>query len=380
MKFNSVIGLGPKKKQLIKTVNDGHVSHALMFHGREGGGNFPLALAFASYILCENPGEDDRCGHCPACKQLDKLSHPDLHFSFPFVKSSSPKIETTERHQREFAETVLKNPYLTLAEWELQLAGGKKSIITAEEANNIVKALSLKSFSRGYKFMVIWMPEKLNIAASNKLLKTLEEPTDRTIIILVCNSTEGLLPTILSRVQEVRCDALSEGEIAEALTVRDGVAWNDAESYAARAEGSYSKARRLMGEDEQRSVNLEMFVGWMRHCFKVSFTEIFKLADAFAKLGKDGQQQFIDYALEYIHGSVLHEFAGRENALFDAKEAAFAAKFAPYITAGEIGRLHDVLSEGHYLVERNANANLLFTHMSLELIRYFAARKAGHNA
>jgi DNA polymerase-3 subunit delta' len=267
-----------------------------------------------------------------------------------------------------------------LAEWELQLAGGKKSIITAEEANNIVKSLSLKSFSRGYKFMVIWMPEKLNIAASNKLLKTLEEPTDRTIIILVCNSTEGLLTTILSRVQEVKCHAPGEDEIAEALAVRDGVAPGEARNFAARAEGSYSKARRLMGEDAERSANLDMFVGWMRHCFKVSFTEIFKLADAFAKLGKDGQQQFIDYALEYIHGSVLYEFAGRDQALFDAKEAAFAAKFAPYITAGDISRLHDVLSEGHYLVERNANANLLFTNMSLELTRYFAARKARHNA
>ncbi len=380
MKFASVIGLEQTKKELIHTVKNGHVSHALMFSGAEGGGNLALATAFAGYILCENPGETDRCGDCAACRQLDKLSHPDLHFSFPFVKSTSPKIDTTERHQRDFAAALAANPYMTLTEWEQKLSGTKKSIITAEEANAIVKALSLKAFSRGHKFMIIWRAEKLNNSAANKLLKTLEEPTDKTIIILVCSAPEALLPTILSRVQEVRCGRLSEGEIARALAERDGLPWEEAEALAARSEGSYGRAAALLREAAERSERLDMFVRWMRHCFKVNLTEIFKLGDAFAKLGKDGQQHFIDYALDYIRGSVMHEFAGRDKTLFDKSEAAFAAKFAPYITSGDISELHDVLSEGHYLIERNANASLLFTRMSISLIRYFAARKAGQNA
>lgn len=345
-----------------------------MFLGPEGGGNLPLALAFASYILCENPGSDDRCGHCPACKQLDQLSHPDLHFSFPFVKSD--KVKTTEGLQRSFAAEVVRRPYLTLPDWEATLEGTKKTIITAEEANHMVKSLSLKAFSKGHKVMVIWQAEKLHNAAANKLLKTLEEPTDRTLIILVCSRVEELLPTIRSRVQLVTCEPLSEGDIARALVEREGMEWNEAEDYAARADGSYQAALLLREQAEVNQAYLALFTGWMRHTYKRNFAEVFKLGDAFSKLGKDGQQHFLEYALDFIHLCIMREFADKGHAGFDPQAAAFAEKFAPYITGGNMHHLHDVLSGGHYLVERNANANLLFAHMSTEFMRYFAQRKA----
>ncbi len=347
-----------------------------MFMGPDGGGNLPLALAFASYILCEKPGDQDRCGQCPACRQLDQLSHPDLHFSFPFIKSESPKVVTTERHQREFAQALLKNPYLTLPEWEHQLSGAKKSIITADEAHRIIKSLSLKSFSKGHKIMVIWRAEKLNPQAANRLLKTLEEPTDRTLMILVCSQVDDILPTIRSRVQMVKVEPLSEGDIAKALTERDGMDWNQAESLAARAEGSYQSARLLLQQSDVDQAFLKLFSTWMRHTYKRNFAEIFALGDAFVKLGKDGQQHFLDYAMEFVHKCIQREYAGAGETPFDAEAGAFASKFAPYITGGNMKQLHDVMSRGHYLVERNANAHLLFTQMSLEFIRYFAGRKA----
>lgn len=379
MKFAQVIGFESIKAQLIQTVKDGHVSHALMFLGKEGGGNLPLALAFAAYILCEKPGEHDRCGQCAACKQLDQLGHPDLHFSFPFVKTSS--IKTAEPHRRDFVKRLLSDPYLTLPEWEQELSReNKKSLITADEALEVVKALTLKSFARGHKIMLIWSAEKLNTQAQNRLLKTLEEPTDRTLIILVCNSVDSVLPTIRSRVQMVFCPPLSQGDIARALTERDGMSWDEAEKLAAQAEGSYQAARIRRSLEEQYAMHLNLFSAWMRHTYKRSFAEIFKLGDTFVKLGKDGQQQFLDYAMEFVHKCILREFAAAGDAPFDPNAAAFASKFAPYITGGDMKKLHDVLSHGHYLVERNVNAHLLFTQMSIELIRYFAVRKTAQSA
>lgn len=352
-----------------------------MFYGPEGGGNLPLALAFASYILCEKPQEADRCGTCPACKQLDQLSHPDLHFSFPFIKSEKSKISTTEPLQRTFVQTLLKDAYITPNEWDALLDGeNKKSIITADEAHVIIKSLSLKSFAKGHKIMLVWQAEKLNTQAANRLLKTLEEPTDRTIMILVCSSVDQMLPTIRSRVQLVQCEPLSQGEVTEALTVRDGMQWEEAEALALRAEGSYQRARLLIKEQEAAAAHLKLFSLWMRHTYKRSFTDIFSLGEAFVSLGKDGQQHFLEYALDFTHKCIMLEFVNSSSANFDPEAAAFAERFAPYITGGDMKKLHDVLSHGHYLVERNVNGHLLFTQMSLELIRYFALRKAEQNA
>ncbi len=332
-------------------------------------------MAFASYILCSNPQADDRCGQCPACKQLDQLAHPDLHFSYPFIKTD--KIKTAAPHQRAFAEVMRKNPYTSLVEWELSLNGEKKkSVITADEGHEIIKSLSLKAFAKGHKVLIIWHAEKLNREAANRLLKTLEEPSPKTLIILVCSQIDDLLPTIRSRVQLVQCEPLSEKEISKALVEREGLDGPTAEALALRAEGSYQQALHLHLNSAAMGEQLERFSRWMRHTYKREFAEIFNLADAFSKQSRDQQQQFIEYALDFVHKCIMREFTPVGQAMFDKDAAAFAQKFAPYITGGDMQKLHDVLSEGHYLVERNVNAHLLFTRMSVDIMRYFADRKA----
>jgi len=351
-------------------VDRDHVGHALMFAGPEGSGNLALALAFASYLLCKQPGENDRCGACDACKQLDGLAHPDLHFSFPFVKKE--KIKTSEKFQREFIESLNKNPYLALKDWELEMAGeNKQSIITADEGSAILKKLSLKSFSGGYKIMIIWMPEKLNDTASNKLLKTLEEPNPKTLIILVTEKPDVLLPTIISRTQMVKCGRLNDHDVSAALVQRLNLDSGRAAEVAGLAEGNFNYALKLSANPNAGNAYFELFRDWMRACVAPGRNDVTDIAEKIASFSRDEQVHFIDYCLQFLHESLTHAYLGPHEAKFVGEAKVFAEKFAPYMASKDTGAFHDVLSEGQRLVERNVNPRLLYMKLSAQMIRIF---------
>lgn len=379
MYFKEIIGQTAVKKHLIKTVKGGHVGHALMLSGGVGNGKLPLAIAFAGYIFCENPGDTDRCGKCNACKKMDAMSHPDLHFSFPFVKTTS--IKTCKPQMREFISTITKEPYLDLRDWELQIASdNKKSIITADESNEIVKSLTLKSFAGGHKVLIIWHADKLNREAQNKLLKTLEEPEAKTLILLITDTPENLLTTINSRTQLVKCDRLSDQVMANALVERFHSDPHAAMNIARIADGDFAKAKKIVSSNKQTTSYLNLFSHWMRAAATSNFYEILKACDAISKLTRDEQQNFLEYGLQFLHQSVLYEYVGKDDARFDDEAAEFAKKFAPFMAKNDLEGFHDIFSDGHYMVKRNVNAHLLFLKMGNDMVKLFKARTPQHNS
>jgi len=373
--FKDIVGHTELKKALTNTVRNDHVSHALMFAGKEGSGNFALAIAFASYLLCKNRGEEERCGVCPNCKQLDQLAHPDLHFSFPFVKKSD-KITVTQTFQRDFKEAVKNNPYLSLKDWEIEIAGeNKQSIITVDESAEIVKKLSLKSFAGGYKVMIIWRPEKLNQAAENKLLKTLEEPSPKTLIILVPTQAEDMLPTIISRVQMVKCRPLTNKEIRVGLTKQLDASSDVADIAARMAEGDYNLALKTAQDPEAENAYFALFRDWMRTCVAPHKNDVLVVTEKIAALSRDQQGYFLEYCLNFLHEAITYAYLGKEKARYHGAAAEFAEKFAPYMADKDLGAFHDTLSKGHRLVERNVNPRLLYMKLSAEMIRIFMGRR-----
>lgn len=362
------------KKSLTKMVKDDHVSHALMFAGHEGSGNLALAVAFSAYLLCKNRGDEERCGECPNCKQLDQLGHPDLHFSFPFVKKES--IKTSDTFQRDFKSQLKKNPYLSLKDWEIEIAGeNKQSIITVDESAEIVKKLSLKSFAGGYKVMIIWMPEKLNLAAENKLLKTLEEPTPKTLIILVAAQAEALLPTIISRVQVVKCRPLRDEEIRTGLIEKYNVPSEVADKATQMAEGNFNLALKTANDPDAENAYFTLFRDWMRTCVSPKNHDIVEVTEKIAALSRDQQGYFLEYCLNFLHEAVMYAYLGKDKARYVGASAEFAEKFAPYMADKDLGAFHDTLSKGHRLVDRNANPRLLYMKLSAEMIRIFMGKR-----
>ena len=379
MYFKDIIGQDSVKAQLIKSVNQGHVSHALMFTGGVGNGKLPLAIAFAGFILCTNRDVDDRCGNCPACKKMDALSHPDLHFSFPFIKTTS--IKTSKTHIREFMATVLKEPYLQLREWELQIASeNKKSIIPAEESNEILKALAFKSYAGGHKILIIWNADKLHSAAQNKLLKTLEEPEPKTLTILVTDSADLLLPTINSRTQLVKCEKLSDEAISNALVLQYNTPKSAATEIAKIVDGDFAKAKKMAASDNNTSQYLDLFSRWMRAAATSKLYDLVQACDSISKLSKDEQQNFLEYGLQFLHQSILYTHVGHDDARFTTDAKVFASKFAPFMVKQNLDSFHQIFSDGHYMVQRNVNAHLLFMKMGTDMVKLFKARTPQHNS
>lgn len=274
MLFNEVIGQNEVKVHLAEMVNQNRLSHALLFLGKEGSGALPLALAFAQFLVCEkvngktsfNQGPSlfgldepameritllDSCNECSACNKAKQLVHPDIHFSYPVItKKAGEKPKSTD-FISEWREFILQSPYGNVYDW-LQFIGAenKQGNITAEECNDIIRQLSLKSFESEYKILLMWMPEYLG-KEGNKLLKLIEEPPANTLFILVAESEEQILQTILSRTQLVRIPLLSTNEIEQALIERSNTPPQQARQVAGIAEGNYHEALQLLQHAEE---------------------------------------------------------------------------------------------------------------------------------
>src|SRR6476660_10306753 len=202
-----------------------------------------MAIAYAQYVLCNTQqGLNESC-----VLKFEKISHPDLNFIYPTVTTEEvkqkPKSIDSITDWRQF---VLENPYGGLFDWYAKLGvQNKQGEIRVDDAQEILKSLSLKSYEGGYKVMIIWMADKMNVAASNKLLKLLEEPTDKTVFILISENEEDIVQTIRSRCQVLHFNGLPEKTISEALLFHENTDEKTANKIAHQSQGNYNRALQL---------------------------------------------------------------------------------------------------------------------------------------
>jgi len=371
MLFKEIIGQINVKQKLIQTVKDNRVSHAQLFFGPEGSGALGLAIAYAQYINCSNKSENDSCGVCPSCLKYQKLIHPDLHFIYPIATTKSvTRKPQSKNFLNEWREILLNNYYITLFDW-VEYIGieNKQGIINAEDCNEVIKTLSLKSYESEYKVMIIWMVEKLFHAAAPKLLKIIEEPPEKTLFILVSENTDLVLNTILSRTQLINVPHLTDTDLYYALVEK-----NDCDPSLARkitniVYGNYKEALKLIGENEDEKYNFNYFSQWMRFCYKYSIPEIFNWVDEISKIGREKQKRFFIYALRIIRECLLVNFKTLSIVKLDGYEAEFVDKFSPFINTVNCLNITEHLNESIYYIERNANPKILFFNLSLKMAK-----------
>jgi DNA polymerase-3 subunit delta' len=368
MLFQEVIGQEELKRHLIDEVNGGKISHAQLFLGKPGFGGLALALAFTQYLFCENRTAKDSCGTCPSCSKIMKLQHPDLHFSFPTVQSVA---KISNENIAEWREQVLETPYFDLNKWIDKIdPKGRKPIIGTAESAEIVKKLSLRSFEGGYKVMIIWMAEEMNQVCANKLLKIIEEPPQKTLFLLVTESQDKMLQTILSRTQVLKIPRVQLDELINYLSRGKGLNASGAESIAGRSDGDVIEADELSGSHEDQENNREHFIQLMRVCYKKSVLEMMEWADVMAKETRMHQKDFLAYALHMFRQSMLRNYTEDHLTRVSVKEDEFLEKFARFITGNNINDFMKTFNDAHYHIERNANARLLFTNLCFEVMRY----------
>jgi DNA polymerase-3 subunit delta' len=369
MFFRDIIGQEEIKQRLIQNVQENKIAHAQLFCGGEGVGKLPLAIAYARYISCLNPSNEDACGKCPNCIKFNHLAHPDLHFIFPVVKKKSTKDVVSDDYIAEWRELIAKTPYFNLHTWLEEMgAENQQAQIYVKESNEIIRKLSLKSSQGGYKIIIIWLPEKMNQECSNKLLKLLEEPAEQTVFLLVSEEPDMLLTTIQSRTQRINIKGIEEKDLKKALMNIHGLQEQDATDIAHRSEGNFLKAIESISLNEENKLFFDLFVALMRLSYQRKIKEMKVWSENVAAMGRERQKHFLSYCQRMIRENFIYNFHNRSITYLGSEEEAFSTRFAPFINERNVMEIMSELNEAQRHIEQNVNAKMVFFDFSLKMI------------
>jgi len=381
MRFSEIFGQLQVKNYLVNTVKNSRVSHAQLFQGAEGSGKLALAVAYAQFICCTNkqyfgadsPLKGDSCGTCPSCLKFNKLIHPDLHFFYPVTstKEVKNKPKSVDFIQKWRDLLISHDYYISLNDWYDAIGvENKQGIINADDCDEIVRKLSLKSYESEYKIVIMWMVEKLYHSAAPKILKILEEPPEKTLFILVSEKHEQVINTIVSRTQMVKVPRLGNKDISNALIERYGAGEIDARKIANIADGDLVLARTLFREAKDDGDTFNDFRQWLRLCYRLSSDdaiELSKFIDEISKIGRENQKNFFNFALKIIRNTSLKNHGNEKLMKLVNEETDFVNKFAGVLTPDRIPFFAEEFNKAIYHIERNAYPKVLFMDLSFRL-------------
>jgi DNA polymerase-3 subunit delta' len=384
MFFSNVLGQEHIKNHLIQSAIHGRVPHAQLFIGPEGSGTLITAIAYAHYLLChKNNGGNSEMNE--ACNlKFKTFSHPDLHFAFPVATNDKIKSHPVSNHfMEEWRELLKEQPYGNLFDWYKKIGvDNKQGQIGVDEAQDIVKSLSLKAYEGGYKIMLIWMAEKMNAAAANKLLKLIEEPPNKTVFILIAEDEEQIITTIKSRCQILHFPPLAEEVIKNALLKQYQLEESVALKIAHQANGNYNKACDLVYQDSEDLQFEEWFVFWIRSAFKAkgnksAVHDLILWSDDISKTGRETQKQFLQFCLNFFRQALLLNYNASDLVYLEPRTSGFKLEnFAPYVHDSNILEICDELQDAIYHIERNGNSKIILTDLSIKLTRLLHKKSA----
>lgn len=376
MLFSEVIGQESLKADLREAVALNRVAHAYMFLGPEGSGKLPLALAFAQYLNCEHPSGTDACGQCPTCRAYAKLTHPDLHFIFPYTVDKKRDKLTCDDYLEDWRTLFLQNPYISLEKWMTYLGAEKKQLgiydaaATGEEngRKGLLQKLSLSNYNAKYKVAVIWMAEKMNASFANKILKLVEEPQPHTLFLFIAESTQTILPTIISRTQIVNVPKIDDESLAQKIKEDFSLEGNELYSLVRNANGNYIRAFDMYMAQDMPTESFETYTKIMRLAWKKDVLALSEVVDSLASLSLERQKMFLRYCLRQLR----ENFARNQNLpqilYMDANEAAFAEKFHLFITENNVEGFYDEFNKAYADIARNGNAKMVFFDLFMRII------------
>ncbi|WP_462253435.1 DNA polymerase III subunit [Ekhidna sp.] len=371
MQFSTIPGLYELKKQLISAYQRGKVAHAQLFAGRPGTAVLPMALAYASYLMCENKTEEDSCGTCANCVRINKLVHPDIHLHFPKVSAAENKYEKVLAEAiPTFREFVMESPFGDLEAWTRKYGQENKNLlISRQDSRQMLKNVSMRSVEGGFKILLIWIPELMNSSSANAILKILEEPPEKTIYLLASYSYDSLLATITSRTQLVNVPPNSTEEIQSYLESR-GVETKNANQSAKLSEGKIGLALHVAEAGE--SQEYEDFQRWMLECWNRNLTGLVHRSEVFSKSGKAMQKTNLNFAISLIRNAVVHS-SGQQLPSQNEAEVSFIGKFADKLGIHKLEKVYELSNEALIHLERNSNPRITHLNLSLDITRVLAS-------
>ena len=367
MRFDQIYGHKSQINALQESISLGRVPHAQLFVGPEGVGMLGVAIAFMRSVFCQ---ESDSS----ACDlKFDRLTHADLHFVFPIASNAKIKSKPTSTlFNQDWRMFVDKTPAGTLFDWYQQIeVENKQGQIGVLDAEEITKKLSLKSYEGGWKGVIVWQADKLNAAAANKLLKLVEEPPEKTLLVFISNHEDRVLETLRSRCQTINFSLLADAEISKAL-VANGATQEQAKTLSVQSNGQLSRAMHMMNDDDVPFE--EWFVSWVRTAFKAkqnkgSVVELLNWSQKIAQVGRETQKQFLVFSIDLFRQALLIQYDLDELATYKPQSAFDLNRFAKYVHNGNIQLIISELESAYVHIERNGNAKIIFSDLSLKLTR-----------
>lgn len=379
MLFKDVLVDQTLKQQLINLVHNKHISHSHLFLAQAGSHAFALATALAQYLCCENPGEEDSCGVCPSCVQFKQLAHPDLHIYFPNCTTKAvPKDPESTLMIQEFIDFVMeKNYHIELEDWlRILEAENKQPSINIRDAANIVSTNSTRSYAGGYKIYILWCADRLYHDAAPKLLKTLEEPEENSLFILISENPDKILSTIISRTQLVKVPKpTTEQIVSELKRLLPNLADSVAQDIAIVADGNLNKALKLQEDDSVQRQMLESYNTLMtsilafaanRPLTEVKYDEVLAAIDGIAKTGRESQKQFVEYMLRMLRYQMLLSANQSQMLKVTQTETEVLNRFNGRLNLKHISVLTELFNNALYHISRNGNTTLILNNLFLK--------------
>ena len=375
MYFHDIIGQDLIKAELITSAQQGIVPHAQLFVGHDGEGALGLAYAYARYLNCTHRGTHDACGQCPSCKRYDTFAEQDLFYLFPIINTSGKNL--AEDVLPLWRTLLARGPYVRYEEWLSLLGGdGKKASIFAREGEVIQQHFSYHMAGSGYRVLMIWLPERMQEALGNKLLKLVEEPPLRTVILMVTMEEQGVLGTLRSRMQTVRLRPLAPVEIEAALLSLPEGGREDADATLAAhlSEGNYRVALdTFRGESEQQAILERHLQRVLRATVNAQPIEMKILADDLASLSRDEQQALLEYLARMFREFYLFNLDLPKLNYLTPKETSIASYLRSCITGHVVRAVEEELDLARRHIAQNVNSKMVFFDLILRLTAKLAS-------
>jgi DNA polymerase-3 subunit delta' len=364
--WDQIIGQERIKNLLRTAIERERVAHAYLFHGQEGVGMDAMAIECARVLNCKQGGVD-ACGSCASCKLFDNLQHPNLRliFALPRGKSersdASPLDALTDSDMKVIQGQVRQkaaNPY-----HRIQIP--KANEIRINSIRELRREASLSAFAEGWKVFLLLEADRMNDEASNALLKTLEEPTPKTVVILTTSKRERLLPTILSRCQAVRFDSLSSEEIRDALVARHSARQEDAELVAVLANGSFTQALDLLDADIRES--RDTVVQFVRHALGNHPTKLFEqVEELVAEFDRAKMERWLSLMLVWFRDAgALRE--RKQTGIVNIDQLESLQSFVANFPAADHSRVISSVERAIALVGKNVYLPLVLANLAYQL-------------
>lgn len=283
--------------QINSAAGSNKLHHANLISSGPGEDGLPLALKVAQLLLCQT---DNACGTCSSCKRVEKLEHPDLNISFPFVSGSANGV--SDDFVAEFRSAFAENPFLDPDTWQKRITSKNQQLqIPVKEIQNIHHKLSLTAAEGRNRVLLLWMPEQISTVASNKLLKLIEEPLPKTYILLVTHRKHRLLPTIISRCAPWTCNPLCSYSF-NSYFAKDG------EHMIRLLDMVFAPnlGAAITAKNDPSSTQLDRFAHWMRVCYKGSPVEITEVVNDLSSLPKEELKTLIFRSLHFLERGFYH--------------------------------------------------------------------------